>query len=172
MAEGTGKGEHTAKKTGPVAKGCAVLIGAVALFGLTVGIIGIVERVTEDPEVQAQREAEAKAQREAEEAAKLAQGLHCVYGPQPEDFGVVLRCRICFLPAVDDAIKARLRAPSSYDGSVVAWSKQPDAQLELAFDQNFTAQNVYGATMDYHATGTFDPTTCKVTTVEIFEGSS
>ena len=154
--------------------GCMKLVGVLlaifAIFGLVVGIISLVDYVTEDPEVREQRETEARERREAKEAKErvLELALRCVEAAdKPTNLTGPWSCRYCFHPGIDAAIKARLRSSSSYDGGALAWGKTP---LGFYFVQGFTAQNVYGATLDYHAKGTFGDKNCEVLSIEIFEG--
>ena len=164
-------------RLGKLFAGClTVCLMGLGVFGLVLIGILIYDYATEDPEVRAQRkaqqEATAKAAEEAEEAKKRAQGLHCVHGAGADsatgdDATGPWSCNTCWHPGIDAAIEARLRASSSYDRATLAWGKAP---LGFDFMQGFTAENVYGVTLDYRAKGTFGDKNCKVLSIEIVEG--
>ncbi len=153
-------------------------IGGLTILGILVVVIaGAIGRALETEEEKAQREvreAEQRAEWAAERERKKAEedalelALRCVEAAdKPTNPTGPWSCQFCFSPNIDAAIKARLRASSSYDGGTLAWGKVP---LGFDFIQGFTAQNVYGATLDYHAKGTFADKNCKVLSIDIFEG--
>ncbi len=171
-------------------KGCLgiiVLVAVLALFGIGATACRDIIEATMTEEEKAERDA----RRAAAEAEKWAKGAHCVVGADTtsvtgDNTTGPWSCKYCFSFAIDNAIKQRLRASGSYDSGTLAWDVVglPTGEVwnpetgellgkvppRFKFIQGFTAQNVYGATLDYRAVGEFASSNCKVLSIEIVDG--